>query len=212
MNKLILLGGGGHCESVIEVILGLPNYNIVGILDPGFNEYEEKKILGFPIVGRDNDIERYVEKGCKFVITVGQIKSSSIREKLYDLVISNGGELPVIIANSARVSSSAKISDGTVILQNAVVNANSKIGICSIVNTGAIIEHGCYLGNFSHVATGVILNGDVNCGNSSFIGSGTVVNQGVKIQDNVIIASGSVVRKNIDFGKTYGGNPLKEIS
>ncbi|MBW8242635.1 NeuD/PglB/VioB family sugar acetyltransferase [Muricauda oceani] len=211
MIELILLGGGGHCESVIEVILGLREYTIRGILDPSYNSSKPQEVMGFPILGDDTDIVKHVNKQRQFVITVGQIKSSQVRRNLFDLVTDNGGKLPVIIAKSAYVSSSAKLSEGTVVLHNAFVNANTQIGNCCILNTGAIVEHGCTIGSFTHVSTGSILNGEVVCGENVFIGSGTVLNQGVSLADNVIIASGSLVRKSIDFPSIYGGNPLKRI-
>lgn len=211
MTELILLGGGGHCESIIEVILGLPEYSIVGILDSSYDSSKPKEIMGFPILGNDTDISKHVNSQRQFVISVGQIKTNKVRRNLFGLVIGQGGKLPVIVAKSAQVSSSAKLSDGTVVFQNAVINTNTEIGSCCIVNTGAIVEHGCTVGNFTHISTGSILNGEVVCGNNVFIGSGTVVNHGIRLSDKVILASGSLVRKSIDSSGKYGGNPLKRI-
>lgn len=211
MTELILLGGGGHCESVIEVIHSMVKFSIKGILDPTYDHNVPKEVLGYPIIGNDNQIESFIKEGCQFVITVGQIGSSNLREKLFEKVINKGGEFPKIIASTAYVSKRANIAVGTVIHHNAFVNANANLGNCCIVNSGCIIEHGCLVGDFCHISTGAILNGEVNCGKGVFVGSGSVVNQGIKIGERMVIASGSLVRRNIEEGEIYAGNPIRKI-
>ncbi len=211
MIKLILLGGGGHCESVIEVIEMLADYEIIGVLDPLYSELTEAKILGYPILGNDDDLHEYIQEGCEFVITVGQIKSAAIRRKLFTKVKSQGGKLPVIISSTAHVSNHATIGEGTVIMNFSMVNSNTAIGTCNIINTFANIEHGCRLGNFNHISTRATVNGDVKIYNDVFVGSGTVVNEGCTIEENVVIGSGSLVRKNISSNKIAHGNPIKII-
>ena len=211
MAELILLGGGGHCESVIEVIQGLSEFNIKGILDPAYDINVPRNVLGFPILGNDDQIEEFINKGYQFVITVGQIHSSILREKLYDKVVSKGGKLPVIVANTSHVSKRTNVAEGTVIHHNVLINTKVNLGKCCIVNSGSIIEHGCIIDGFCHISTGAILNGEVNCGKGVFIGSGTVINQRTKIGNNLVIASGSLVRKHIEEKGVYAGNPLRKI-
>jgi sugar O-acyltransferase (sialic acid O-acetyltransferase NeuD family) len=211
MIKLILLGAGGHCESVIEVIEALTSYKIQGILDPIYSEFNNHTILGYPIIGNDDKIEEFIKKGFEFVITVGQIKSPKIRKSLFQTVKSKGGRLPVIIASTAYVSKNCEIGEGTVIMNFAMLNSNVLIGSCNIINTFSDIEHGCNIGNFNHISTRVTLNGEVIVENESFIGSGTIVNEGCSIGNNVIIGSGSLVRKNLTNNSLAYGNPIQII-
>ena len=46
MNKIILIGGGGHCKSVIDVIEQENKFEIAGIIDKP--ELLNSKILGYP--------------------------------------------------------------------------------------------------------------------------------------------------------------------
>ncbi|WP_431163718.1 NeuD/PglB/VioB family sugar acetyltransferase [Flagellimonas beolgyonensis] len=211
MKELILLGGGGHCESVIEVIHSMGEFTIKGILDPSYDQNVPSKVLGYPIIGNDEKIEKLISEGYQFVITVGQIHYSKLREKLFHKVVSNGGKLPIIKAKTSYVSREANISEGTVIHHNVFINANVNLGKCCIVNSGSIIEHSCSIGDFCHVSTGTILNGEVSCGKGVFIGSGTVVNQCIEIGDNLVIASGSLVRSHVMGNGVYAGNPLRKI-
>ena len=66
-KPLILVGGGGHCKSVIEAAESA-GYSILGVLD--MPEEVGKEILSTKVIGTDDDIPSYVDKA-DFVITVG---------------------------------------------------------------------------------------------------------------------------------------------
>lgn len=70
-RPLILIGGGGHCKSVIEVAESA-GYEIKGILDMP-DEVGKEVLPGHKVIGTDDDIPQYVEE-CDFIITVGFIK------------------------------------------------------------------------------------------------------------------------------------------
>lgn len=190
-KPLILLGGGGHCKSVIDVAESA-GYTILGILDKP--ELVGTKVLDYEIIGTDNDIPQYVDKA-EFLITVGQIKSPAIRKKLALLVMRAGGKFATVIANDAYVSKYAKIGKGTVVMHKAIVNADACIGEHCIINTMANIEHEVQIGGFCHVSTGVMVNGNCVIGDEVFIGSGSVLYNGISVVNNAIIPAGSVVRK-----------------
>ena len=190
-NILILLGGGGHCKSVIDVAESA-GYKILGILDK--RKLVGTRILDYEIIGTDDDIPQYVDK-VSFVITVGQIKSPAIRQKLDGLVKHAGGKLATIVACDAYVSKYATVGEGTVVMHKAFVNAGAKVGSNCIINTMANIEHDCEIGDFCHVSTGVMVNGDTKVGKNSFVGSGSVLYNGIEVKEDSIIPAGTVVRK-----------------
>lgn len=193
-NNLILLGGGGHCKSVIDVAESA-GYKILGILDP--NEKIGSYVLGYPVIGNDDCISGYADKSL-FLVTVGQIKNCDLRKILVQKVMSVGGHLATVIASDAYVSKYAKIGVGTVIMHGAVVNADAKIGENCIINTMANIEHEVAIGDFCHVSTGVMVNGMTKVGSETFIGSGSVLYNGITIKEKTIIRAGSIVRNNIE--------------
>ena len=65
MKKLILLGGGGHCKACIDVIEQEGSYEIIGILD--IPDMVGKKILGYPVIGTDDEIDRFIRKDILFL-------------------------------------------------------------------------------------------------------------------------------------------------
>lgn len=203
MRPLILVGGGGHCKSVIDVAESA-GYAILGILDLPENVGEF--VLGYPILGTDTDISLYVDKA-DFIVTVGFIKSYLLRLKIHDKIRAAGGQFATIVASTAYVSKYAMIGKGSIVMHQSFVNADAQIGTGCIINTCANIEHDAVIGNYCHISTGVMVNGDCRIGECSFLGSQSVVVNGVSVSSECIIAAGSMVRKNILQKGIYSGNP-----
>lgn len=203
MKPLILVGGGGHCKSVIEVAESA-GYEILGVLD--MPEDKGKEILSTKVIGTDDDISTYVDNA-EFVITVGFIKNPATRIKLFNRVKKAGGKLATIIASTAYVSKYATIGEGTVVMHHAFVNAGAKVGNNVILNTFTNIEHDVLIGDQCHISTGVMVNGDCKVGKNCFIGSQSVLANGITIGDDIIVGAGSLVRKSINIKGIYSGNP-----
>ena len=198
-KNLILVGGGGHCKSVIDVAESA-GYNILGILD--MPEDVGKKVLDYKVIGTDDDIPQYVDKA-EFVITVGFIKNPTTRIKLYNKVKAAGGRLATIIASTAHVSKYAELGEGTVIMHQAFVNAGAKIGDNCIINTFVNIEHDAEVGNQCHISTGTMVNGECKIGENCFIGSQSVCANCIEIASHIIVGAGSLVRKSIRVKGIY---------
>lgn len=209
MNKqLILVGGGGHCKSVIDVVESI-GYSILGIID--VPEKIGKPLLDYTIIGTDEQIPEYVDQA-DFLVTVGQIKSAVLRIKIHDKIIQAGGRLATVVAPTAHVSKYAQVGAGSVIMPHAFVNANAVVGTGCIINTYASIEHDVVVGDFCHLATGAMVNGSTHIGNNCFIGSRCVISNNLSICDDVIIGAGAVLIKDVTTPGIYVGNPARKIS
>ena len=202
-KNLILVGGGGHCKSVIDVAESA-GYNILGILD--MPEDVGKQVLDYKVIGTDDDIPQYVDKA-EFVITVGFIKNPATRIKLYNKVKEAGGKLATVIASTAHVSKYSTIGEGTVVMHQAFVNAGAHIGANCVINTFSNIEHDAQIGDQCHISTGTMVNGDCKVGDRCFIGSQSVLSNGIAIGDDIIVGAASFVRKSISAKGIYSGNP-----
>ena len=202
-KNIILIGGGGHCKSVIDVAESA-GYNILGILD--MPEEVGKSVLDYKVIGMDDDIPQYVDKA-EFIITVGFIKNPAIRIRIYNRIKEAGGKLATIIASTAHVSGYATLGEGTVVMHQAVVNAGAKIGENCIINTFCNIEHDAVIGAHCHISTGTMVNGDCKVGERVFIGSQSVLANGIIVGDDIVVGAGSFVRKSIFEKGIYSGNP-----
>ena len=205
MEPIILIGGGGHCLSCIDVLRLANIFEIVGILD--ISDKAGSSLLGIKVIGDDNDIPRLAAKYRNFLITIGQIKNPEKRVRIFETVKQSGGNLPVVISPKAYVSPSAMINEGTIIMHNSLVNAKAAIGKGCIINTGALIEHEASIGDFCHISTHAIVNGQVKIGKHSFIGSNSVIANNVSLPEQIIVAAGACILKSPAETGTYIGNP-----
>lgn len=202
-KQLILIGGGGHCKSVIDVA-ECAGYNILGILERP--EEVGKNVLDYKVIGTDDDMAKYADQA-EFIVTVGQIKSPDLRIKLHKMLVDAGCRLATIIAPTAHVSKFATIGEGTVVMHQAVVNTDAMIGKGCIINTFANIEHDAVIGDHCHISTGTMINGECKVGDRCFIGSQSVLSNCITVGDDIIVGAGSFVRKSIIEKGIYSGNP-----
>ncbi len=206
--KLLLIGGGGHCHSVLDTIFSLNLYDEVAIIDNIKSTYR-----GVPVIGQDENLPGLFKTGWTAAfITVGSVGNTGTRRRLYEMIKTIGFTSPVIIDPEAVVAGNVCIGDGTFVGKRAVVNTGTSIGICSIINTGSIIEHDCSIGEFSHISPGAVLCGEVSVGRDTHIGAASVVRQQITIGKETLIGAGSVVVNNISDGKKAYGNPCKVVN
>ncbi len=188
--QILLIGGGGHCRSVIDVIEQEGKYEIAGIIDK--KELAGSKILNYEVIGCDDDLPRLSKKYRFAVITAGQIKSPELRKKLFNLAKEAGFILPVIISPRAYVSKHSQVEEGTVVMHDALINANVKIGKNCIINTKALVEHDAIIEDYCHISTSSVINGGVTIKSGTFFGSNATSKQEVEIEG--FIKAGSVAK------------------
>jgi UDP-perosamine 4-acetyltransferase len=203
-NKIVLIGGGGHCKSVLDSLLRNKTYDKIVITD---NDLKAgSKVMDCEVAGNDDVLPDLINDGfTDAFITVGSVKSTRLRRILFDKAESIGFNMVNIIDKSAIVSEYAKLGKGVFVGKFAVVNTDACIGDAAIINTGSVIEHECKVGDFTHVSVGAKLCGNVKVGNDSLVGAGSVVIQGINIGNNVIIGAGSTVIRDVKDNTTNVG-------
>lgn len=192
-EPLVLIGGGGHCKACIDVIEATGEWNILGILDLAARMGEE--VLGYRIIGTDDQIPQYAADDVCFLVCIGQIKTAEPRRRAYERVKSANGKFATIVSPLAYVSPSATVGDGTIVMHQALVNASAAIGDNVIINTLALVEHDAVVGSHCHVSTAAVVNGGAAIGAGSFIGSNAVIIQGTSVPDNDFVPAGTLCRR-----------------
>ena len=191
-EKIILVGGGGHCKSCIDVIEQEEKFEIIGIVD--VNDKIGEDVLNYKIIGDDDDLPYLVNEYNNFIITIGQLRSPELRIKIFNTINKLGGKLPVIISPYAYVSKHSKVNEGTIIMHYAIVNAAAEIGKNCIINSNALIEHDALIGDHCHISTASVVNGGVKIGNGTFYGSGAVSKQYIFIPENSFIKANTIIK------------------
>lgn len=179
-KNILLIGGGGHCRSVIDVIEAENKFKIYGIID--IKENVGNNIFSYNIIGTDEDLFDLRKKIQYAFVTIGHIYDNSKRVRIFEKLKELDYFMPIIISPFAYVSRYAKIQEGTIVMHHAMVNANAQIGKNCIINSKALIEHDAIIEDNVHIATGAIINGGVKVLSNSFIGSNTTTKQNIIVE------------------------------
>ncbi len=191
-EKIILVGGGGHCKSCIDVIEQEARFEIAGIVD--LPEKIGESILGYQVIASDDDLEKLSREYLNFIVTVGQIETPDLRIKLFNKLNDLNVFLQIIKSPLAYISNHTIIEKGTIIMHHALINANVSIGRNCIINNKALVEHDVVIGDHCHISTGAIVNGGVKIGEKTFFGSGAVSKQYIEIPNGSFIKAKSIVK------------------
>ncbi len=194
MDKIIILGSGGHAKSCADVIESTGKYEIAGYIH---NEKDSKLENTMRFLGNDASLSDLRLKIGNAFIGIGQIKSPKTRIDLHRKLLDLDYNIPSVISPNAYISKTAEIGKGTIIMHQAIVNSNAKIGDNCIINNKSLIEHDVIIGNHCHISTGSIINGNCKIKDEVFIGSGTICKHGITVEQRAIINAGKYVDLNI---------------
>lgn len=199
MEKIVLIGGGGHAKVVIDAIRCKGEYEIYGVVDPKLKKGDS--VMGIKIIGGDDILETIFKTGIKnaFVAigSIGNERSVGVRISAVDRLKKIGFSLPAVVHPKAVIAQDVSLGEGTFVAAGAVINPGAKVGRNAIINTNSSIDHDCTIGDFVHVAPGATLSGGVKVGNETHIGTGANITQGVTIEQESLVKAGTLVSRDI---------------
>lgn len=204
MNKLVILGSGGHASVLVDILR--TSETIIGYVDvePAEQFYE------IPYIGTDVELStRYSPSSVKLVNGIGSVGSLKQRHDLYTYFKAQGYTFHNVIHPSAIISKDATVGEGTQILAGAILQCNSFISANSIVNSGSIVEHDSYIEESVHLSPRVVIGGNCYIGKLTHVGIGSTIIQGICIGEESLIGAGSVVVGNIEGNSKVMGVPAR---
>jgi len=198
-EPLLLIGCGGHARSLIDVVESSGRWHVLGLV--GLPGQVGEKVLGYPVLGSDQDLPWLRQHCAHALLAVGQIGLPSHRQRLAPELKRLEFALPVVISGRAHVSRHAQLGSGTSVGHGVIVNAGASVGDYCILNSNSLVEHDAVIGDYCHISTGALVNGGVKVGDGSFIGSGAVLREGLKLPLQTVISA----------GKRVMGWPMREV-
>lgn len=196
MNKLIIIGAGGHGKVVADIALK-SGYTDINFVD----DSASGECMGFPIIGKGSDIPALNDGKTDFVVGIG---NNAVRKMIAEKFEVNYVSL---VHPSAQTGAGVTIGKGTVVMACAVINVCAKIGNHCIINSSAVIEHDNVIEDYVHISPGVKLGGTVKVGESTHVGIGATVINNIEICKDTVVGGGAVVVRNITESGTYIGVP-----
>lgn len=206
MDQIVVIGGSGHAKMVIEAARSGNQARVVCCLDvrPSIAE-----LLGVPVVEETPDqIRAYCREGVHFIVAIGE---NRLRQRVMQRISDLGGYFATIVAESAYVSPSAILGEGTVVMPKAVVGAMARIGSGVILNTACTVDHDTRIDDYAHIAPGCHLAGTVDVGEGALLGIGTCVIPGVRIGAWSTLGANSSVIRAVPDHSTWVGSPARCI-
>lgn len=200
MNRLVIIGAGGHGKVVADNALKNGYTDITFVDDNATGD-----CMGFPIIGTCADVGKLNDGTVDFVIGIGNNATRRMIAEKFDL------HWVTIVHPSAQIAVNSSIGVGTVVMANAVVNACAFIGKHCIINTSAVVEHDNVIGDYVHISPCAKLGGTVYIGEQAHIGIGATVINNINICGNCIIGAGAVVVNEIKDSGTYIGVKARKI-
>lgn len=191
LPELILIGGGGHCASAIDVIETAGQFRIAGIID---SNRQLQEVCGYPVLGNDNMLAELGKRIKYAFVTTGQVGDASLRIRLIDLVLKSGYTTPTLISPRAYIARHARIGHGSIIMHDAMVNARATVGQHCIINSKALVEHDVVIEDYCHVSTAAVINGGAVIRRASFVGSHATIIENAVSNNDAFIKAGSVFR------------------
>ena len=205
MNKLIIIGAGGHGRVVADCARATKKYDKIDFLDACYRTKTTN--LNWSIVGPVDDWKKHLSSA-DFIVAFG---NNQLRLSIIDQLLKSNASVVNIIHPTAYISDESHLAKGCVVFANAVVNIASSIQNGCIINTGATVDHDCTLAEAVHISPGANIAGGVSIGKYSWVGIGSCVTECLSLAENTVIGAGSVVINSTEPHSLYVGVPAKKI-
>ena len=192
MEKLVLIGGGGHAKVVLDMAEDCAELEVVGYFDRDAGTSAQ---LPAPFLGDVSHLARLAAQGIRKVFIA--IGDNLLRSQLAEMVVGQGFELVNIVSRHAMVSRRAELCTGIAVMPGAIINAYARIGEGCVINTGATVDHDCKIGAWAHLGPQTGLAGGVEVGEGTYMGVGVRVIPRISIGAWTTVGAGAVVVRNL---------------
>ncbi len=208
MEKVIVIGSGGHAKVVIDILQEMGTFEIIGVTSNSIPAGQN--FLSLKVLGDDNSILETVDKSkVKLAMGLGGYRDNTLRTKVFDKMKSQGFAFINAIHPHSFISKSCKLGEAVTIFPGVVLNTETSIGNNTIIATSASVDHETIIGDHVLISAGVTIGAYSKIGNQTLLALGSKVISGLEIGENTLIASGAVVVANTIPNSQMFGVPAK---
>lgn len=213
MKKLLIYGCG--YPSIIGLIEHLNEKNddkweVIGFIDD--SKYgKENEYLGYPIVGDETSIPKFVDEGYYFFNNVAS--SPDNMEIVANKLAKYDAKMCTLVFPQAPSIDLTRtvVGEGSLISPQVIVGGGASFGKNVIVRQQALVGHDSKIGDYCFIGPSAGVMGKVTVGTKTFIGAKALVRENVTIGKNCMVGMGAVVTKDIPDNTTVVGNPAKPL-
>lgn len=187
-TKLLIIGAGGHGQSVAEAAELTGQFEVVGFADDALAA--GTVVLGYNVLGGAANLSAY-DSACDQVIVA--IGNNALRASLVDRLLQVGMSLATLTHPKAIVSPRARLGVGSAVMAGAIVGTEAKLGVGSIVNCGAVVDHHAHVENFGHLGVGACMAGGTVLGAKAWLQAGCALGYGVTVPSGTVLPPGTAL-------------------
>jgi sugar O-acyltransferase (sialic acid O-acetyltransferase NeuD family) len=213
IKKILILGGEGNggviaaCIKDMHDNFGYKDLKFCGFLN---DEIEIGTIINkYPVIGKTNDINKFIEKGYYFIFAIHPIGHGDIRIKLFNKLNIPKEKLLTIVHPLSFVGYNTVLKPGVVIMPNCYIGTATIIGYSTLVMANSVISHNNNIGNLCHFSPGSVVGSVITIGDASDISLSATIIEKVNIGTCSVIGAGAMVKNNIGDYEVHVGIPAK---
>lgn len=188
-TKLLIIGAGGHGQSVVEAAELSGQFEVVGFVDDALAV--GALVLGYPVLGSAVDLTAYVSVCDQVLVAVG---NNALRARLVDRLVQAGLSLATVVHPQAMVSPRAQVGAGSAVMAGAIVGTEAQLGLGSIVNCGAVVDHHARVEDFGHLGVGACMAGGAVLGDKAWMQAGSAIGYGVVVDACAVLSPGAALK------------------
>ena len=166
--RLVIIGAGGHGQTVADIAVQTGEFEEIVFLD---DRFETEKCPEW-IKGSCSDFVKYIDGNTCMYPAFGY---NELRMEWEKKLRYEGVALALIVHPTAYISPYASVSKGCVVMPYAIINTGSIVKRGCIVNCHAIIDHGCVIEEGCHIAPGAIVKAENHLPALTKVDSGEII-------------------------------------
>jgi sugar O-acyltransferase (sialic acid O-acetyltransferase NeuD family) len=195
-ERILILGAGGGCNLVLDILARNSKQRPVLILDSN-KSLHNKTMMGVKIVSGIELVEELWAAG-KFDSVISTIvKDNNERRDIFENIKSRGIPFANIIDVTANIRSNVKMGEGNLIVSGCYLAPSVSIGNNNFLAAYTAIEHHSVVGSHCTFGPRFTASGKVTIGDGCKFGTGVFIEPFVKIGSNSTVASGAILTGHI---------------
>ena len=204
-SNVVLIGGGGHGRSVLEVL------RECGFKVRGYVDAHQVPITQLTWLGEDLSVVTPTKSDSFQLYFPGAGDNWRRQSDVEQASLLKLRLCAPAISPRSNTAQGVEVGLGSVIMPGATVRTGSKIGVACIVNSGAVVDHDSLIEDYAHIGPGVTVAGGVKVREGAFLGAGSTVIPNLEIGTRSVLGAGSVAIHDLDPNAIYVGVPARRL-
>lgn len=188
MQRVLIVGAGGHGQAVAEAFALQGRTHLVGFVDDAAPV--GSLVFGLPVLGTVGSLPKLAAMADAVCVAIGH---NATRQRLVEQALQAGFVLATVVHPRAFVSPSAVVGAGSAIMAGALVGTCAQLGQGAIVNCGAVVDHHAVVEDFGHLGVCACMAGGSRLGQGAWLQAGCALGYGVVVPAGQTLPPGTAL-------------------